>query len=914
MSIPLERVADSIWEIPKSFRPTMRVPARIFADESLMKKMQEDRTLGQAANVASLPGLLKYSIALPDAHEGYGFPIGGVAAEDAEDGVISPGGVGYDINCLHPETRVLDGYGAWQKISDVGEEWRGTLTLDMKEGALIDTRPVLFMVKEHSGTIARIRTKFGKEIVATADHPILTRRGMVPAGRLRAGDDVVVTGFEGVRYTRPADGVVLSEEAVSRALDSFGAAAGAKSRALGLLRRRGLLGIDSRSARLPPLMGLLGLAVGGGTVRAWQGRACATFRGREEDLERVRKDVRSLGFACTVRRGGAGPTGDPALVVRSTAFSSLLAALGAPVGGGGRRAPGWVADSEDWQKRIFLAAFFGAKLSGPDLAGPALGVRGEGAADFLLDIRKMLKSLGVDSEVARPRAGDGREARLAISPEAGNLRRFYGTVGYAYSGEKEALASLHALYLSCAEGDPAPATTAGTEGGSVLLLADGRALGFGEFVERSALGKGGLAYDRIEGIAIEGYGGPVFDITVGNENHNFVANGVVVSNCGVRLIRTNLTESDVRPKLQELLEELYRGVPSGVGSEGQLRVNPSELDGVGQGGAQWAVEKGYGWQGDVEHAEENGRLQWAKPEKVSQTARKRGAGQLGTLGSGNHFLEIERVNQVFDEQAAKAMGITETGQMLVLVHTGSRGFGHQVCSDYLRTMEGVMRRESLVLPDRELAAGPIKARETEDYLGAMASAANFAWANRQMITHWIRKAFSKVFRRDPEEMQMGLVYDVAHNIVKREEHDVDGVRRTVYVHRKGATRAFPPGSPFIPQEYRRHGQPVLIPGSMGTSSWVLRGGPKSLELTFGSAAHGAGRFMSRGAAKRRHEYGALVNDLRSKGILIRAASKETVVEEAPGAYKDVDGVVEVTHNLGLALKVVRMTPIGVVKG
>jgi tRNA-splicing ligase RtcB len=277
-------------------------------------------------------------------------------------------------------------------------------------------------------------------------------------------------------------------------------------------------------------------------------------------------------------------------------------------------------------------------------------------------------------------------------------------------------------------------------------------------------------------------------------------------------------------------------------------------------------------------------------------------------------MEIETADRIFDEEAAKAMGILSKDQILVLIHTGSRGFGHQVCSDYLRVMEVLMPREGIHLPDRELAAGPVKAKETEDYLGAMACAANFAWANRQMITHWAREGFSKVFKADPEKLGMKLIYDVAHNIVKLEEHDVDGVRRRVYVHRKGATRAFPPGSPYIPEEYRGIGQPVLIPGSMGTASWVLRGTRKAMEASFGTAAHGAGRFMSRAAAKREFGYEELLSSLQQRGILVRAASRETVTEEAPGAYKDVDDVVEVTQAVGLAEKVVRLTPIGVVKG
>jgi tRNA-splicing ligase RtcB len=416
--------------------------------------------------------------------------------------------------------------------------------------------------------------------------------------------------------------------------------------------------------------------------------------------------------------------------------------------------------------------------------------------------------------------------------------------------------------------------------------------------------------------AHEGYGFPIGGVAAVDSEEGVISPGGVGYdiNCGVRLVRTNLMKADVRPLLPQLLDMLFRLVPSGVGSEGQLRVTHSELANVTAGGVEWAVTKGYGWDADVRHAEEGGKLSWAKPDKVSPTALKRGAGQLGTLGSGNHFMEIETANSIYDEEAARAMGIVRKDQILVLIHTGSRGFGHQVCSDYLRVMEVLMPKVGIHLPDRELAAGPVKAKETEDYLGAMACAANFAWVNRQMITHWVREAFEKVFKTDAEKLDMHVIYDVAHNIVKLEEHDIEGVRRKVYIHRKGATRAFPPGSPYIPEEYRTMGQPVLIPGSMGTASWVLKGTKKGMEMSFGTAAHGAGRFMSRAAAKRAYGYQELLSSLQGKGILVRAASRETVTEEAPGAYKDVDDVVEVTHAVGLAEKVVRLTPIGVVKG
>ena len=307
-------------------------------------------------------------------------------------------------------------------------------------------------------------------------------------------------------------------------------------------------------------------------------------------------------------------------------------------------------------------------------------------------------------------------------------------------------------------------------------------------------------------------------------------------------------------------------------------------------------------------------MEAADPSKVSNSAKSRGAPQLGSLGSGNHFIEIERADKIFDRRVAERLGIHKEGQILVLIHTGSRGYGHQTCSDYLRVMERAINKYNIKLPDRELAACPSKSPEAEDYIPAMSAACNFAFVNRQMITHWAREAFAKVFQRPADKLDMKIVYDVAHNVAKVESHIIDGETRKVTVHRKGATRSFPPGHHDVPAEYRDVGQPVLIPGSMGTSSWVLIGTPRAMELSFGTTAHGAGRFMSRSGAKRKWFGGDLKKTLEGQGIVIRAASMEVLAEEAPGAYKDVDRVVEVSHQLGIGQKVVRMTPIGVAKG
>ena len=414
----------------------------------------------------------------------------------------------------------------------------------------------------------------------------------------------------------------------------------------------------------------------------------------------------------------------------------------------------------------------------------------------------------------------------------------------------------------------------------------------------------------------EGYGFPVGGVAAMSLDDGVISPGGVGYdiNCGVRLIRTNLDESNVRPRLKELVNELFREVPSGVGSEGIIKLSNTELDEVLTDGVYWAIRNGYGWEQDAEVCEENGRMEGADPSKVSNMARKRGAPQLGTLGSGNHFLEVQRVDKIYDSEAAKAIGIDHEGQITVLIHCGSRGLGHQICSDYLRVSETALKKYGITLPDRELACVPNSSPEGEAYRKAMYAALNFAWSNRQMITHWTRKAFEKVFKMSESDLGMRLVYDVAHNIAKVEEHKVDGSLKQVVVHRKGATRAFPAHRPELPARYRTLGQPVLIPGSMGTASWILLGNAKSMDLTFGSTAHGAGRTMSRAAAKRSYTAQDVQKRLEGRGIYIKALTKEGVVEETPEAYKDVDAVADVSHRVGIATKVARLIPLGVIKG
>ncbi|MCD6593003.1 RtcB family protein, partial [Candidatus Bathyarchaeota archaeon] len=385
-------------------------------------------------------------------------------------------------------------------------------------------------------------------------------------------------------------------------------------------------------------------------------------------------------------------------------------------------------------------------------------------------------------------------------------------------------------------------------------------------------------------------------------------------NCGVRLLTTNLSEEDIRPHLAKLAEIIFRNVPCGLGSRRKTSVSMSELDRIVTEGVPRIVDQGFGWPEDIEHCEENGCMEYANPDKVSSTAKRRGLSQIGTLGSGNHFLEVQKVDKIYIPEVAKAFGITHEGQVTAMVHCGSRGFGHQICSDYLRVVERATHKYGISLPDRELACAPGKSREAQDYFEAMCCAVNYAFVNRQMITHWLRQSFEEALGVSADKIGLRLVYDVAHNIAKIEEHDIENRRVKVWVHRKGATRAFPPGHEAVPADYREIGQPVLIPGSMGTSSYVLVGTEKAMEISFGSTAHGAGRMLSRAAAKRRFWGGDVKKNLQKRGIVVRSASSTVLAEEADPAYKDVDRVVAVSDAVGIAKRVARLVPLAVIKG
>lgn len=412
--------------------------------------------------------------------------------------------------------------------------------------------------------------------------------------------------------------------------------------------------------------------------------------------------------------------------------------------------------------------------------------------------------------------------------------------------------------------------------------------------------------------AHQGYGFPIGTVIAADPENGIIAPGSVGFDisCGVRLLVSNLSRNEVLPNMQKLVDALFRNVPAGVGSKGEIKVAGEEMDEVLGKGLQWALKKGFATKGDLDRVEENGCLKTANPDKVSKEAKERGKNQCGTLGSGNHFIEVQSVEKIFDKDVAEKFGLTHEGQVCVMIHSGSRGLGHQVCTDYLKIFENDFPDVVAKLPDRELIYAPVKSRQAQDYLGAMSAAGNFAFCNRQLMAHLARQGFKEVFAK----AELKTVYEVCHNICKLETHKINGENKPVWVHRKGATRAYGPGHKEVPEALREVGQPVLLPGSMGTSSYVLVGTDKAMDETFGSSAHGSGRVMSRSKAMKLFRGEQLKRDLEKQQIFVKGHSWKGLAEEAPLSYKNPDEVVAVTHSAGIGQIVAKLRPMGVVKG
>jgi tRNA-splicing ligase RtcB len=980
MMYDLKRVGDAVYEIAMNESTGMKVPVRVYANKYIFEHMQRDRTLMQAVNASMLPSITGSMLVMPDGHEGYGFPVGGVAAFDADNGIVSPGAIGFDINCLHPDTKIYCDDGAYFRIAEA--EFHSLDTFDKVDKVKSSAAPLLFMKKKFDGELFKIKTRLGKQILVTGDHPLMTQHGMVNATDLTAKDKVLITGYEGMEYVKPSPTLIVDEDGIRKAMHALGIKDNdnACSQAINFLRSVDLLEIRCDSEKLSILLKLFGIVLGDGTLPYGKhGILPMQIYGKKKDLETIKRDLGKLGINCNIyhrlrKHNIHTQYGNPkfdfdeySLHVTSKAFSVVLAALGCPVGNKSTteyRIPDWLMNSEKWQKRLFLAAYFGAELSTPrynndqNISELAFSVNKresirENALQFVSDIKSMLSSL--DISTSEPAWVEGYKyagkhshtigLRLSILSNTENMERFLKTVGYAYNTEKERLASLSALYISYLKGvrkrlaetrsKVMELQKAAVPSKRIIIRLSGngistsfvehtlwgrdsapRAYGVEKFKEFCAIneaGSSGFIYDDIASIENVEYRGYVFDISMDDKNHDFIANSMVVSNCGVRLVKTNLSETDVRPKLNPLMDALFKNVPSGVGSKINLGFTDQDLENVATEGVGYIIGKGYGWKEDADRTEENGAIAGADSSKVSKTAKSRGKQQLGTLGAGNHFLEVQKVEKIFDEKLAEAYGL-HTNQIVVMLHSGSRGYGHQVCSDYLDTLSTYQAKNNIKLPDPELAYAYLDSKEAQDYLGAMRSAVNFAFANRQIMMSSIRKSFEDVFARSSDSMGMDLLYDVAHNIAKLEEHTVEGKRKRLIVHRKGATRAFAPGRQEVPKVYRAYGQPVIIPGSMGTASYILAGREEAMQETFGSSCHGSGRLMSRHQAIRDIPMSQTLSELDAKHIAVRVRSKKLISEEAMEAYKNVDDVVATISEAKISNIVARLVPIGVAKG
>lgn len=985
---PLEQVDECCYRIPKSYKPGMRVDGLIFADEQLLQQIRHDQAPEQVANVAFLPGIQHASLAMPDIHWGYGFCIGGVCATDPnEGGVISPGGVGYDINCLAGDALVLHAHGYTRPIADMAQDWRqARLTCFGLDRARQEATTICrWFAQKPKAQVLQIRLTSGQEITATADHPFWTPAGMIPAGELRAGNRVAVLPFQGVPYEAPSDDILVSEEDFRARWSALGKSGSGQAleQTLQFLHTRKLLPLRYSSPALPYLCKILGFVFGDGHLHfeRGNGKGVVHFYGQAEDLEAIRADIQAVGFTPshiyvrqrrhaiqTAYRGYTFDRQEEWCKVVGSGFAVLLACLGAPVGKKTHQdytAPAWLEVAPLWQKRLFLAAFFGAELTTPRtitghatvFAAPTIGVNKhlehrDSGQQFLRKLSDWLAQFGVATQAILcepPESGrvTGRW-RLVLSPKTASLLNLWGKIGYEYNHKRSAQAALAIQYLrSKQQHQGEREQTART---IRILAAQGvarkdiiarvadtvnqrfvertlcstatkiprvsqRFPTFAQFAESIRIAPAScMVWDTIAAMApVENFVGDVYDFTVDHPDHNFVANGFVVSNCGVRLLRSNLFYRDVKPHLRELVEDLFRNIPTGVGRSGRFAFRHKDMERLLKEGARFLIEQDLGTGRDLEFTEAGGYLAGADPAAVSDMAKKRGADQCGTLGSGNHFLEVQVVDAILDAEAAQVMGL-EKDMVCVMIHSGSRGLGYQVCDDALVMLRGAPAKYKIDLPDRQLACAPVNSPEGQQYIAAMRAAANFAWCNRQLLMYQARDVFASVFGQTWEELQMNLIYDVCHNIAKFEEHTTGGQTRKVWVHRKGATRAFPPNHPDIPRAYLNIGQPVIIPGDMGRASWVLVGQPGSMEKTFGTTCHGAGRNMSRTAAVKDAVGRRIDKELEARGVIARAQSRKGLAEEQPKAYKNVDDVVDVVHRAGLSKKVARMRPIGVIKG
>jgi len=845
---------------------------------------------------------------------------------------------------------------------------QSVVSFDISRKSFSSKKIAMFMKKKHYGSIVQIKTRLGYALEVTDDHPVLTDRSMIKAQNLVKGDKLAIYPFEGVSYEFSND-----EELVKDALFT-------KQEKDELMKREllPLTLSNPKIPLLSKLFGYL-IGDGTIYLSGIKGFVCAYGQQQDlKDIQCDLEKLGFSAKIYNRKRNHSIPTKygritfealNYELHVSSKSLAKLFFALGYPKGPKASvpfKIPEWIMKSPLWIKRLFLSGLFGAELSKPrthtktGFDCPVVSVNKnscllENARKYCIQLMQLLEQFGVRTdkliqrEDFKNKHGPTHRIKLQISSNEDNLLELWSKIGFSYNKKRELLSHIALLYIKekklltktrketalkvkelrrkglkvkeVQELLESPLTNKRfihrhfyEDAGHRITL---DFISFNEFVQVKSkeFETYGCFFDMIESITRKDYNDDVYDFNI-PQTHNFIANNVVVSNCGMRLITTNLTFKDVQPKLKSLVDHLFKTVPAGVGVKGFVDVNRQQFKEIMTHGSKWCVENGYGWKEDVERTEGNGMIEWADPAKVSDKALSRGISQLGTLGSGNHYLEIQvaKAADIIDSAIAKKFGIHTPEQVVIMVHCGSRGFGHQIATDYLKVFDKAMDKYGIKVNDRELGCAPFTSTEGQDYYGAMACAANMAFANRQVILHRIREGFSKIFSQTAEGMEMHLVYDVAHNIAKVEEHVVDGKRKKVVVHRKGSTRAFPPDHQELNPLYKKTGQPVIIGGSMETGSYLLVGTEKAMEETFGTTAHGSGRTMSRTAAKHHILGETLQKDMEKKGIYVRAASMPGLAEEAGFAYKNINEVVKTLALAGISKPVVGLKPIGNVKG
>lgn len=846
---------------------------------------------------------------------------------------------------------------------------------------------IISFMKFPNKKLFKIKTKSGYEIEATPDHPILSSEGMKEVNKLNSGDKIVMLPFKGVDYEDPSSRFVITEnDLLSLELREL-----RFNKIKEELTERDLLPLRYDSYKFPYLIKLAGYVLGDGMIQINKTNSEVAFYGTEKDLEEIKKEIEILGFKTgkikirerkshitTAYRSYIIKGKEGSLRVYSSTLATLLKLLEIPVGNKTNQkfyVPSWVNKTIKWQKRLFLAAYFGAEMS-------SIKERIEARRNFnalhititkdkkilsngyvfLTQLKNILSEFGIEvlpiteGEEYHGKKFVSKALRLRLKNKEENILRFCENINYEYNKKRRFLANLAAFYIRSKlsikqkregirkeaiklyNGGLTPQKIISKFRGNInesfiknslyrnskikIPLEAGipTFTSFVQNVKSSVLGNSGFIFDEINSITeIEG-NYPVYDFTI-NETHNFIANNFVVSNCGMRLITTNLTIKEVEPKIKELVNTLFRYIPSGVGSkayrEGKdpFKLSTSQFRKMLQTGAKWCVEQGYGWEEDLERMELNGQAKEADESKVSDRAVKRGRDQVGTLGSGNHYLEIQEVKEknIFDKEIAKRFGIFPS-QVVIMYHCGSRGTGHQIATDYLRRFLPVMQSKyGIKVLDRELACAPFNSKEGQDYYKAMQCGINMAFANRQMILYRLREAFSKVFGKDAESLGMHMIYDVSHNKASRQKHKIDGEKKELILHLKGATSAFGPGREEIPKIWRDLSQPIIIGGDMESGSYLLVGTEEGSK-TFYSTCHGAGRTMSRTKARKMVRGDKLQKDMERRGIYVKTASFSGLAEESTKAYKNLELVIDSVVKAGISKKVVKLIPRGNIKG